>query len=47
MSFNKQKCKVRHLRRNNCMYQYRLGADLLEKSSAKKDLEVLVNNSWP
>lgn len=42
MSFNKNKCGVLHLGRNNLMYQYRLGADLLEKSSVKKDLGVLV-----
>ena len=28
--------------RNNCMHQYRLGADLLERSSTEKDLGVLV-----
>lgn len=33
-----------HLGRNNCTHQYRLGADLLERSSAEKDLSILVNN---
>jgi len=44
MRFNESKCTVLHLGRNNHMHQYRLGADLLERSSAKKDLGVLVAN---
>jgi len=44
MRFNKSKCRVLHLGRNNCMHQYRVGDDLLERSSEEKDLRVLVNN---
>jgi len=44
MRFNKGKCGVLHLRRNNCMHQYRLGADLLERISLENNLNVLVGN---
>ena len=44
MRFKERKCLVLQLGRSNHMYQYRSGADLLEGSSAEKDLGVLEDN---
>ncbi|PKU48689.1 hypothetical protein llap_1013 [Limosa lapponica baueri] len=43
IQFNKEKCKVLPLGRNNLMHQYMLQAAQLESNSAEKDLEVLVD----
>ncbi|KAJ7414042.1 hypothetical protein WISP_86992 [Willisornis vidua] len=44
MKFNKDKCKALYLGRNNTRYHYRFGVDLLESSSAEKDVGVLVDD---
>jgi len=42
--FNKGKCRVLRLGRNNPMHQYRPGACLRESRSAERDLSVLVDD---
>jgi len=46
MGFNKSNYKISHMERNNCMQQFRFGDNLLERSSAEKDLSVLVDIRW-
>ncbi|KAK4812343.1 hypothetical protein QYF61_017120 [Mycteria americana] len=42
MTFNKNKCQILHLAWNNTGHKYKLGAEWLESSPAKRDLGVLV-----
>jgi len=44
VNFNKGKCRVLHMGRNNRMHQYRLGDDLLESSSVERHLGVPVDD---
>jgi len=45
MRFYRGICRVLHLGRNNHVHQYRLGAELLKRSSMQKDLGILMANS--
>ena len=45
MRFYRGIYRVLHLGRNNHMHQYRLGAELLKRSSMQKDLRILMANS--
>uniref|UniRef100_A0A674JM42 Reverse transcriptase domain-containing protein n=1 Tax=Terrapene triunguis TaxID=2587831 RepID=A0A674JM42_9SAUR len=44
MKFNKDKCKVLHLGRNNQLHTYKMGNDCLGRSTAGKDLGVIVDH---
>ena len=44
MGSNNGEHRTLHLGRNICMYQYMLGADLLERNTMEKDLGVLEEN---
>jgi len=39
--FNKAKCRVLHLARDNPQYQYRLGDEGIESSPEEKDLVIV------
>jgi len=44
MKFNKDKCKVLHLRKHNPGVEHRLGSTQLGSNSVERDLEVLVDS---
>ena len=44
MQFNKNKCRVLYLGKNNPMHQYKLGVVLLKSSSVEKNVGVPVEN---
>ena len=43
MRFNKAKSNVLHLDQGSPRYVYKLGEELIKRSTVEKDLEVLVN----
>uniref|UniRef100_K7F130 Reverse transcriptase domain-containing protein n=1 Tax=Pelodiscus sinensis TaxID=13735 RepID=K7F130_PELSI len=44
MKFNRDKCKVLHLGRNNQFHTYRMGSNCLGRSTAERDLGVIVDH---
>ncbi|CAM5123811.1 unnamed protein product [Eretmochelys imbricata] len=44
MKFNKDKCKVLQLGRNNQLHTYKMGNDCLGRSTAERDLGVIVDH---
>lgn len=45
MSFNKAKCKILHLGQDSPRYEYTLGEEFTESSSAEKDLGILMDEN--
>uniref|UniRef100_K7F0M3 Reverse transcriptase domain-containing protein n=1 Tax=Pelodiscus sinensis TaxID=13735 RepID=K7F0M3_PELSI len=45
MKVNKDKCKVLHLGRNNKFHTYRMGSDCLGRSTAERNLGVIVDHN--
>ena len=45
MAFNKGKCHILHLGRNNQRFEYMMGGTKLESSDCEKDLGVMVHQS--
>nr|XP_048713273.1 uncharacterized protein LOC125639701 [Caretta caretta]XP_048713274.1 uncharacterized protein LOC125639701 [Caretta caretta] len=44
MKFNKDKCKVLHVGRNNQLHTYQMGNDCLGRSTAERDLRFIVDH---
>ncbi|CAM5129309.1 unnamed protein product [Eretmochelys imbricata] len=44
MKFNKDKCKVLHLGRNNQLHTYKMGNDCLGRSTVERDLGVIMDH---
>ena len=44
MKFNREKCKVLHLRKRNQLHSYKMGYTWLSKTTSKKNLGIVIDH---